>query len=211
LPAFATPPWTLEDYGYEPKTGYLVPHRMPVPRLKNKGNRLWVCPLIWATQIGSDGVHRFQVGRGEHAYIYVDVSIHGHDRVLTVPSVAVQRTSSKDQAQRVRCAPITQEFVKAHGGYIGENHVCFLVPIAGRQPVVSVEVLATILNSDPVDRMFRCLSGTATVSAYELRAMPMPDPAVVSKELEAGSSPSEAALKGYKAALEIPASARKAA
>jgi hypothetical protein len=67
------------------------------------------------------------------------------------------------------------------------------------------------LNSDPVDRMFRCLSGTATVSAYELRAMPMPDPVVVSRELGAGSSPSEAASRGYAAALEMPASARKAA
>ena len=199
LLSFAAHRWTLEDYGYEPKTGFLVPHRMPVPRLRRKGNRLWACPLIWATQIAKNGSHEFRPGRRDHADIFVDVSGYGCDRVLTTPSVALQRTSSKDQSRRVRCAPIAQAFVDEHGGYMGENHVCFIVPIEGRQPVVSVELLATILNSGPVNRVFRCLSGTATVSAYELRAMPMPDPVIVRRSLTAGASPNEAVLRGYAA------------
>lgn len=211
LQAFASQRWRLEDYGYEPKTGFLVPHRMPVPRLPRKGNRLWVCPLIWATQIGKDGIHHFRSGRGDHADIFVDVSGYGCDRVLTTPSVALQRTSSKDQSRRVRCAPITQAFVDEHGGYMGENHVCFIVPIAGRQPAVSIEVLATILNSIPVDRVFRCLSGTATVSAYELRAMPMPDPVVVRRALTAGMPPNEAVQQGYATASKTREGKQKAA
>lgn len=210
LQAFASQRWRLEDYGYEPKTGFLVPHRMPVPRLPRKGNRLWVCPLIWATQIGKDGIHHFRSGRGDHADIFVDVSGYGCDRVLTTPSVALQRTSSKDQSRRMRCAPITQAFVDEHGGYMGENHVCFIMPISGRQPAVSVEVLATILNSDPVDRVFRCLSGTASVSAYELRAMPMPDPVVVKRALTAGMPPNDAVLQGYAAASKTREGKQKA-
>lgn len=195
--AFSSPRWRLEDYGYEPKTGFLVPHRMPMPRLKAKGHKLAVCPLIWATQIGKDGLHHFEAGRGSHAEIYVDVSTYGATHVLTTPSVALQRTSSKDQSRRVRCAPISQAFVDEHGGYMGENHVCFLVPIDGEQPAVSVEVLAKILNSAPVDSVFQCLSGTATVSAYELKAMPLPDPIIVRRALIAGAIPDEAVTKGY--------------
>ncbi len=195
--AFASPRWRLADYGYKPITGYLVPHRMPIPRLKTKGRKLAVSPLIWATQIGKDGLHHFEAGRGDHAQIYVDVSTYGGTQVLTTPSVAIQRTSSKDQSRRVRCAPITQSFVDEHGGYMGENHVCFVVPVAGKEPAVPVEVLAKILNSSAVNGVFRCLSGTATVSAYELNAMPLPDPVIVRRALNAGATPDEAVVKGY--------------
>jgi len=200
LQAFSEARWHLEDYGYAPRTGFLVPHRMPVPRLSRRGNRLWVCPLIWATQIGKDGIHHFRPGRGDHADIFVDVSGYGWDHVITTPSVALQRTSSKDQSRRIRCAPIGQRFIEEHGGYMGENHVCFIVPIPGREVFVSVDVLADILNSAAVNSVFRCLSGTATVSAYELRAMPMPDPDVVKSELANGAGRDAATAKGYLAA-----------
>jgi hypothetical protein len=199
LRAFEAPRWSLEDYGYEAKTGFLVPHRMPVPRLKAKGNRLWVCPLIWATQIRRDGKHDFRPGRREHADIFVDVSEYGREQVLTTPSVALQRTSSKDQSRRIRCAPITDEFIEEHGGYMGENHVCFLVPIEGQKQAVPVDVLAAIMNSRPVNHVFRCLSGTATVSAYELRMMSLPDPVVVRRALTAGWLADAAVASGYEA------------
>lgn len=202
--AFASPRWCLEDYGYEPKTGSLVPHRMPMPRLTSRGRKRAVFPLIWATQIGKDGVHHFQPRRGSHAEIYVDVSTDGAKSILKTPSVALQRTSSKDQSRRVRCAPIRQAFVAKHGGYMGENHVSFLVPLVGKRQLVSVEVLAKIMNSTPVDRVFRCLSGTATVSAYELKAMPLPDPDVFKKAMSAGAKVDEAVTKGY-AAVELAA------
>lgn len=203
LQAFAWPRWRLLDYGYVPKTGYLVPHRMPISRLKAKGRKRAVYPLIWATQVGKDGVHRFQARRGEHAHIYVDLSTHGAGGVMRTPSVVLQRTSSKDQPRRLRCAPIGQAFVDKHRGYMGENHVCFITPIPGKRQAVSVEVLAQILNSCAVDRVFRCLSGTATVSAYELNAMPLPDPAVVRRALTAGATAEEAVSKAYAASARI--------
>src|SRR5260221_3772469 len=201
--AFRAPQWNLGRYGYKATTGFLVPHRMPIPLLKTKGNKLAICPLIWATQIGKDGVHRLRVARGEHAHLFVDVSGYGADQVMTTPSVAVQRTSSKDQRRRVRCAAIRQKFVREHGGYMGENHVCFIVPIPDRQPAVSVEVLAKIMNSDGVNRVFRCLSGTATVSVYELLAMPLPDPEIVKREMRAGATPDEAVERGYSSAISV--------
>lgn len=208
---FSSSQWCLEDYGYKPKTGFLVPHRMSMRRLKSRGRKRAVYPLIWANQIGKDGVHRFKTGRRNHADIYVDVSEGGAKSVLKTPSVALQRTSSKDQSRRVRCAPIGQAFVDEYGGYVGENHVCFLVPIPGKQLAVSVVVLAKILNSVPVDRVFRCLSGTATVSAYELNAMPLPDPVIVRRAMTAGANPDEAVAKGYMAADLAMQSRRKKA
>jgi adenine-specific DNA-methyltransferase len=203
MQAFRAPQWSLARYGYKVMTGFLVPHRMPVPLLKSKGNKLAVCPLIWATQIGKDGVHRLRVARREHVHLFVDVSGYGADQVMTTPSIAVQRTSSKDQHRRVRCAPIRQKFLNEHGGYMGENHVCFIVPSSEQQLAVSVEVLAKIMNSSAVNRVFRCLSGTATVSAYELLAMPLPDPETVKRELSAGATPDEAAERGYSSAISV--------
>ncbi len=37
-----------------------------------------------------------------------------------------------------------------------------------------------ILNSSAADRVFRCVSGSVAVSAYELEALPLPDPAALS-------------------------------
>jgi len=37
-------------------------------------------------------------------------------------------------------------------------------------------VLCALLNSDIVDKAFRCLSGSVAVSAYELEALPLPPP-----------------------------------
>ena len=197
LLAFESSRWRLADYGYEPKTGFLVPHRMSNMRLRSKGQRLWICPLIWATQIGADGVHRFLAGKREHANRYVTVSPDDVRGVVTTPSVAVQRTSSKDQAQRVRCAPIAAAFLSEHGGYIGENHVNFLVPIEGREPAIGVEALAALLNSRAVNRVFRCLSGTATVSAFELSSLPLPDPETVRDALATGAPVDELVEAAY--------------
>jgi adenine-specific DNA-methyltransferase len=41
---------------------------------------------------------------------------------------------------------------------------------------VSQRVLCAFLNTETVDRAFRCLSGSVAVSAYELEALPLPPP-----------------------------------
>ena len=116
--------WRLEDYGYAPKTGYLVPHRMPVPRMKTPGTGPQVYPLIWATQIGKDGAHHFRAGCADDESIYVDVAEFGAVGVLRTPSVALQRISSKDQARRLRCAPIMDRargWLREHGQILEEE------------------------------------------------------------------------------------------
>ncbi|MBZ5623483.1 MAG: SAM-dependent methyltransferase, partial [Acidobacteriia bacterium] len=47
---------------------------------------------------------------------------------------------------------------------------------ANAGPRVSPKVLTAFLNTEIVDRAFRCLSGSVAVSAYELEALPLPPP-----------------------------------
>ena len=41
-------------------------------------------------------------------------------------------------------------------------------------PKVPPAVIAALLNSTIVDELFRCISGSVAVSAFELEALPMP-------------------------------------
>jgi adenine-specific DNA-methyltransferase len=43
-------------------------------------------------------------------------------------------------------------------------------------PPIRREILAVFLNSTIVDQVFRCVSGSVAVSAYELEALPLPPP-----------------------------------
>ena len=56
-----------------------------------------------------------------------------------------------------------------------ENHVNVIRPLDGGEQV-STAVLLSLLNSEFVDQLFRCINGSVAVSAYELEALPLPDP-----------------------------------
>ena len=43
-------------------------------------------------------------------------------------------------------------------------------------PRVAPAALSALLNSDVVDQVFRCINGSVAVSAYELKALPLPSP-----------------------------------
>ena len=48
-----------------------------------------------------------------------------------------------------------------------------IYPVVNK-PAVSIDVLAAFLNSETTDRVFRCLSGSVAVSAYEIESLPLP-------------------------------------
>lgn len=56
-----------------------------------------------------------------------------------------------------------------------ENHLNMVKSVDGHAGV-SPTVLAAVLNSDVVDQLFRCINGSVAVSAYELKALPLPPP-----------------------------------
>jgi adenine-specific DNA-methyltransferase len=59
-----------------------------------------------------------------------------------------------------------------HGGVVVENHLN-MVRTTGK-PKVSPAAIAAVLNSDTIDQVFRCISGSVAVSAFELEAIPLP-------------------------------------
>ena len=91
--------------------------------------------------------------------------------VLDRPAVLVKRTTAKEQSRRL----VTAAFTRPPA--IVENHLNVLVQ--NERACMSVEAMSALLNTRPIDRLFRCLSGTVAVSASELAALPLPRPDAV--------------------------------
>jgi hypothetical protein len=93
--------------------------------------------------------------------------------VTTSECVLVQRTTSKEQDRRILAAILPQEFIDETGGVVVENHIN-IVYSSGLFSAVKPDAIAALLNSQVVDRAFRCISGSVAVSAYELNSIPLP-------------------------------------
>lgn len=159
----------LSDLGYRVSTGPLVWNRFKgqLRRHRAKGT----LPLIWAEAVTSDGRFVFRADRRNHEPYFKLEACDGWLRVDT-PCVLLQRTTAKEQSRRLICAELPMEFIEAHGGVVVENHLNMVLPVGG--PRVSAGVIAALLNSQIVDQVFRCISGSVAVSAFELEALPLP-------------------------------------
>ncbi|MBN7122408.1 methylase [Erwinia billingiae] len=159
----------LSDVGYKVSTGQLVWNRFK-PQLrqyKKKG----CYPIIWAESITSEGF-KFSATRKNHVP-YIEVMKKQDFLITNKECVLVQRTTSKEQEKRVMAAVIPQGFIDEFGGVVVENHVNVIYS-DGFLLDVDVKVIARVLNSLTVDKVFRCISGSVAVSAYELNAIPLP-------------------------------------
>jgi adenine-specific DNA-methyltransferase len=93
-------------------------------------------------------------------------------------------------------ASLTPNLIAQWGGaVVVENHVNVLTSL-NPASALTPEILSALLDSAALDRLYRCLTGSVAVSAYELAALPMPGPQVLqqwtclgsdalSKEIEA--------------------------
>ena len=161
----------LQDWGYTVSTGPLVWNRHK-PQLTNRISPGCV-PLIWAEAVTSDGHFSWRADKKNHTrYFRIQ---EGDEWLITRnPCVVLQRTTAKEQARRLIAAAIPQPFLDAHKAAVIENHLNMLRPVR-KKPAVPAETLAAFLNSPAADRIFRCISGSVAVSAYELEAMPLPN------------------------------------
>lgn len=190
LPANAAQPWLMPrseeeaallerlsrftcrvaDWGYKVSTGPLVWNRhKPQLAYKQGPNTL---PLIWAEAVTSDGRFSWRADKRNHAPYF---RIQSGDEWLIVrqPCVLLQRTTAKEQPRRLIAAALPQSFLTRHGAAVIENHLNMIRPLNGT-PGVRADVMAAFLNSQAADRVFRCISGSVAVSAYELEALPLP-------------------------------------
>jgi adenine-specific DNA-methyltransferase len=162
----------LRDYGYEVSTGPLVwnRHKTQLSSRAGKG----ALPLIWAECVTASGRFVFRADKKNHEPYFTPKE--GDEWLISRnPCVLLQRTTAKEQNRRLIAAELPRKFLSEHGAVVIENHLNMIRPING-VPAVPPKVLSTFLNSEVVDKAFRCLSGSVAVSAYELEALPLPPP-----------------------------------
>jgi adenine-specific DNA-methyltransferase len=173
LEAAAQGGYRLSDYEFSVHTGPLVwnRHRSQLRSEPSDGT----VPIVWSDAVRAGEPVDYVASRRSQLHLSVDGMRH---LVLERPAVLVKRTTAKEQARRVIAAPF------ASAPAVVENHLN-VVTAGDVVPKVPVEELAALLNSEPVDRLFRSLSGTVAVSATELSALPLPAPDALVGLLEA--------------------------
>lgn len=177
LRTLATMPTRLSDLGYAVSTGPLVWNRHKKQLRNTQSDK--ALPLIWAESVSAAGFE-FSADRRNHVpYLALD---KGQEHlVLDRSCVLIQRTTSKEQGRRLMAAVVPQEFLDLNGGAVVENHLNMVYPVVPEQPKASLAVIEALLNSQALDRVFRCISGSVAVSAYEINALPLPSASELSQ------------------------------
>jgi adenine-specific DNA-methyltransferase len=92
----------------------------------------------------------------------------------------VQRTTAKEQDRRLVAAVLPDDIIRRHGAVVIENHVNVIRTVEPTRvecrDLLTRSMVAAILNSRVADQIFRCISGSVAVSAYEIESLPVPDP-----------------------------------
>lgn len=160
----------LSDVGFRVSTGQLVWNRHKSQLRSAPGDG--VKPLIWAESV-FDGEFRFSYQRRSHQS-YIKVESGQEFLIVDKECVLVQRTTSKEQDKRLQCAVLPQRFINKACGVVVENHLNMVIPEAHSEVKVGAKTICALLNSRVVDEIFRCISGSVAVSAYELGNLPLP-------------------------------------
>lgn len=166
-------PTRLSDLGFAISTGPLVWNRRK-ERIVGTPNADAI-PILWAECIATDGTFRMDYARRSGRGWFLPEP--GRDDALLVRERVglVQRTTAKEQARRLVAATMPRSFVNENPSFTVENHVNMVRPLAA-QSEVHLETITSIFNTEAIDAAFRCVSGSANVSAYELeRGLPLPD------------------------------------
>jgi adenine-specific DNA-methyltransferase len=164
----------LSDYNLEVVTGQLVWNRHKAQLRREKSSK--ALPLIWAESIMPNGTFRFRAHRTNHMPFFALKHDQAH-LVTKSECLLLQRTTAKEQHRRLICAILPQEFISRNGGgVVVENHINIIRTKDILFPRPELLAVGALLNSEVVDQLFRCISGSVAVSAYELNALPLPSP-----------------------------------
>ncbi|ABD07239.1 hypothetical protein RPB_2534 [Rhodopseudomonas palustris HaA2] len=159
----------LSDYGVTPKAGYFVWNREK-ERLQSGRKFGTDFPLIWARNIkpGDPCKPRSKSGTGID-FVSFDKDNPG---IIRRSAIILQRTTNSRQPRRLVAAVIPRQVVKRHKGFVAENHTILLIP----HERSNLSLLCKLLNSKAVDKRFRCIGGTSSISISALKDLPLPDP-----------------------------------
>jgi adenine-specific DNA-methyltransferase len=159
----------LADYGWRVSTGPLVwnRHRHQL-HAEAAPDRL---PVVWAGDL-EDGAVRLSARR---TLRWCSVQPGQEWLVLDRPALLLQRTTAPEQPRRLVGALLDAATLRRLGGrVVVENHlnVCSCEGDSQLTP----DDLFAYLSSHLADRLYRCLTGSVAVSAYELGSLPLPQP-----------------------------------
>lgn len=196
----AQSPFRLSHYGYKPVVGNFVWNRdirpiyltqAHVPRTK-RGTAI---PLLWASDVKISGRLNFKKSTASlNQHRYIDYEDPEHPSIRRSPAVVLQRVTSNSQPRRLIGAVVSAQFLLEHRGFVGENHVVIVEQTSPSAQLPPQQLLA-LLKVPEIDRYFRCISGSANVSVFELEQLPLPDPRELRIKIEAGMSLQKAAQK----------------
>lgn len=162
---------TICDWGYRATTGPIVWNRF-TDRITCHPRASSV-PLIWAEAIQRGGEFKWKAERkGGRKWFALEDSENKF--LCREPCLLLQRTTSTEQARRLVVAELPSELIERYGGVVAENHIT-MISATCDNPRVNLAILHRFLASEAVDQMYRCVSGTASVSSSELSALPLPD------------------------------------
>lgn len=168
-------PLNLSSAGWKVSTGPLVWNRR-VDDLNDKSG----VPVIWSADFDG-GVLHTDARRSAMRYLTVRSEKDRRTMTLQQPAVLVQRTTAPEQTRRLTSVHLTQDDLTDFGGSVViENHVNVLRP-ATDAPALSMELLNRLLQSQALDAVARCISGSVALSAFELSALPLPDAETLSE------------------------------
>ncbi len=193
--AMASMPARLADWGYRVATGPLVPHKSARMRPEAFPGTV---PVVWAECVRPSGELELSHLRAGRLPRY-EPTAAGDANLVDQACLLLQRTTVKEQRRRLVGAVLTADALGAAGGKVAvENHLNMVMPSVAK-PAVPMSAVRAFFASEAADRAFRCLGGSAAVSASELRAMPVPSAADVLAAF-AGAEPEQGLLKLYSAA-----------
>jgi adenine-specific DNA-methyltransferase len=160
----------LRDYGWSASTGPLVWNRHK-PQISAEQTDESV-PILWAADVGHGRIRRNAVRDHQR---WIKLRPKDDFMLLTRPAVLVQRTTAPEQPRRLIAAALPVKALARDwgGAVVVENHINVLRCARSGSPLTP-RLLAALLNTPTFDRLYRCMTGTVAVSAYELEALQLP-------------------------------------
>lgn len=187
---------TLEDYGAKVRSGYFVWNREQHRMVTAKKRKLDV-PLIWAENIRA-GSFCFPRAKKRQGTDYVRFAAES-SAIIRTNALVIQRTTNNSQSRRLVVARVSPKVINKYGGFVSENHTIVITAESSRDLIL----LATLLNSQAVDRRYRELSGTASISVGLLRQLDLPRPSDLREALNSITDAEEAIEKAYERSMII--------
>lgn len=181
---------TFEDYGAKLRAGYFVWNR-EIERMRNRRYGKFDFPLVWAKNIRA-GRFCVPAARRRQGIDFVKFDSDNH-AIVRKQALVVQRTTNSAQPRRLIAARISPSVLKRWGGFVSENHTL----VVTAPDIATLKNLCLLLNSHAVDRRYRQLSGTASISVQLLRSLDLPSPSALSTALRSSTDFDAAIEQAY--------------